>query len=81
MPSFGLVEKKYRAVLNLLSCKYLFSIYYIQFLGVSEEYTKKKEEQMEQKKHRRLTAKQAQRHKDNELWEKNRMFRSGAVLR
>ena len=36
---------------------------------------------MEQKKHRRLTAKQAQRHKDNELWEKNRMFRSGAVLR
>ena len=51
------------------------------FSGVSEEYTKKKEEQMEQKKHRRLTAKQAQRHKDNELWEKNRMFRSGAVLR
>ena len=36
---------------------------------------------MEQKKNRRLTAKQAQRHKDNELWEKNRMFRSGAVTR
>ena len=51
------------------------------FSGISEEYTKKKEEQMEQKKHRRLTAKQAQRHKDNELWEKNRMFRSGAVTR
>ena len=51
------------------------------FAGISAEYTKKKEEQMEQKKHRRLTAKQAQRHKDNELWEKNRMFRSGAVTR
>ena len=36
---------------------------------------------MEAKKHKRLTAKQAQRHKDNELWEKNRMFRSGAVTR
>ena len=36
---------------------------------------------MEQKKHQRLTAKQAQRRKDNELWEKNRMFRSGAVTR
>lgn len=51
------------------------------FSGISVEYTKKKEEQLEQKKHRRLTAKQAQRHKDNELWEKNRMFRSGAVTR
>ena len=51
------------------------------FSGISEEYTKKKEEAMEQKKHRRMTAKQAQRNKDNELWEKNRMFRSGAVLR
>lgn len=51
------------------------------FSGISSEYTKKKEEQLEQKKHRRLTAKQAQRHKDNELWEKNRMFRSGAVTR
>ena len=30
---------------------------------------------------KRLTAKQAQRNKDNEMWEKNRMFRSGAVTR
>lgn len=51
------------------------------FSGISSEYTKKKEELLEQKKNRRLTAKQAQRHKDNELWEKNRMFRSGAVTR
>ena len=36
---------------------------------------------MEQKKQKRMTAKQAQRNKDNALWEKNRMFRSGAVLR
>ncbi len=51
------------------------------FAGVSAEYTKKKEEAMEAKKQRRLTAKQAQRNKDNEMWEKNRMFRSGAVTR
>ena len=51
------------------------------FSGISAEYTRKKEEQMEAKKVKRLTAKQAQRHKDNELWEKNRMFRSGAVTR
>ncbi|TRY79169.1 hypothetical protein TCAL_09988 [Tigriopus californicus] len=49
--------------------------------GMSQEYTEKKEEAMEAKKVKRMTAKQAQRNKDNELWEKNRMFRSGAVLR
>lgn len=41
------------------------------FSGVSEEYTRRKEEAMEAKKTRRLTAKQAQRHKDNTMWEKN----------
>ena len=51
------------------------------FSGISEEYTKKKEEQMEAKQKRRMTAKQAQKNKDNEMWEKNRMFRSGAVTR
>eukprot|EP00096_Caligus_rogercresseyi_P009584 TRINITY_DN3278_c0_g2_i1.p1 TRINITY_DN3278_c0_g2~~TRINITY_DN3278_c0_g2_i1.p1 ORF type:complete len:1104 (+),score=332.56 TRINITY_DN3278_c0_g2_i1:64-3375(+) len=51
------------------------------FSGISSEYTKKKEEQQELKRNRRITAKQAQRHKDNEMWEKNRMFRSGAVTR
>lgn len=51
------------------------------FSGISEEYTKKKEEQMESKQKRRMTAKQAQKNKDNEMWEKNRMFRSGAVTR
>ena len=47
----------------------------------SEEYTRKKEEALEQKKIQRMTAKQAQRKKDNEMWEKNRMFTSGAVQR
>ena len=47
----------------------------------SAEYTRRKEEAMEQKKVRRMTAKQAQRNKDNEMWEKNRMFTSGAVTR
>ena len=48
---------------------------------MSAEYTRKKEEAAEAKKVKRLTAKQAQRNKDNEMWEKNRMFRSGAVTR
>ena len=51
------------------------------FANVSAEYTRKKEEAAEAKKVKRLTAKQAQRNKDNEMWEKNRMFRSGAVTR
>ncbi len=51
------------------------------FANVSQEYTRKKEAEQEEKKVKRMTAKQAQRHKDNEMWEKNRMFRSGAVLR
>ena len=53
------------------------------FSGVSAEYTKKKEAELESKRDQkvRLTAKQAQRKKDNEMWEKNRMFTSGAVMR
>ena len=51
------------------------------FSSISAEYTKKKEEQMEAKRKPRITAKQAQKNQDNEMWEKNRMFRSGAVTR
>lgn len=47
------------------------------FSGVSEEYTKKKEEQIEQRKKKRLSAQQRQINKDNELWERNRMLTSG----
>lgn len=50
------------------------------FDGASEEYTKQKEEQLEQKKKRRMTAKQKQIQKDNELWERNRMLTSGVVM-
>lgn len=50
------------------------------FDGVSEEYTKLKEEQLEQKKKKRMTAKQKQIQKDNELWERNRMLTSGVVM-
>jgi len=51
------------------------------FSGISEEYTKRKEEALEIKRIKKMTAKQAQRHKDNEMWEKNRMIRSGAVTK
>ncbi len=40
---------------------------------------RKKEAQRELKRVKHLTAKQAARKKDNEMWEKNRMIRSGTV--
>ena len=49
------------------------------FGGVSEEYAQRKEEQMEQKKRKRVSAKQKQIQKDNELWERNRMLTRGVV--
>lgn len=49
------------------------------FGGVSEEYAQRKEEQLEQKKRKRVSAKQKQIQKDNELWERNRMLTSGVV--
>jgi len=51
------------------------------FAGISEEYTKKKEDQIAQKKNQRMSAQQRQIHRDNELWEKNRMLTSGVVVR
>lgn len=51
------------------------------FGQVSEVYTKKKEEQLEEKKKKRMSARQLQIHKDNALWENNRMLRSGVVQR
>ena len=45
--------------------------------NLSEEYVKKKEAARELKRVKHLTAKQAARKKDNEMWEKNRMIRSG----
>lgn len=49
------------------------------FANVSEDYTKKKEEQLEQRKKKRMSAQQRQINKDNELWERNRMLTSGVV--
>ena len=49
------------------------------FSNISEEYVRKKEAQRELKRVKHLTAKQAARKKDNEMWEKNRMIRSGTV--
>uniref|UniRef100_A0A2C9JIP5 RNA helicase n=1 Tax=Biomphalaria glabrata TaxID=6526 RepID=A0A2C9JIP5_BIOGL len=51
------------------------------FSGTSQAYTKKKEEELEQKKKKRMSAQQRQINKDNELWETNRMLRSGVVNR
>lgn len=49
------------------------------FSNVSQEYTEKKEEQLEQRKKKRISAQQRQINKDNELWERNRMLTSGVV--
>ncbi|KAK6631011.1 Pre-mRNA-splicing factor ATP-dependent RNA helicase PRP16 [Polyplax serrata] len=49
------------------------------FSNVSQDYTEKKEEQLEQRKKKRISAQQRQINKDNELWERNRMLTSGVV--
>lgn len=49
------------------------------FSSVSNDYTKKKEEQLEIRKKKRMSAQQRQINKDNELWERNRMLTSGVV--
>uniref|UniRef100_A0A915K2P7 Uncharacterized protein n=1 Tax=Romanomermis culicivorax TaxID=13658 RepID=A0A915K2P7_ROMCU len=51
------------------------------FVSVSEEFTKKKEKQLEERKTKRLTARQMQIKKDNEMWENNRLERSGVTQR
>ena len=50
------------------------------FAGASAEYLKKREEQLEIKKKKRISAQQRQINKDNELWEKNRLLTSGVVM-
>ncbi|XP_076357902.1 ATP-dependent RNA helicase l(1)G0007 isoform X2 [Tachypleus tridentatus] len=49
------------------------------FGGMSSEYTKRKEEALEKKKVKRMSAQQRQINKDNEKWETNRMLTSGVV--
>ena len=49
--------------------------------NTSAEYTRKKEAEFEQKKKKKMSERQRQINKDNELWEINRMLRSGAVTR
>lgn len=51
------------------------------FSGLSSEYAKKKEEMLEQKRKKRMSAQQRQINKDNEKWETNRMLTSGVVQR
>lgn len=51
------------------------------FASVSEEFAKKKEKQLEERKTKRLTARQMQIKKDNEMWENNRLARSGVVTK
>lgn len=49
------------------------------FGGANSEYFRKREEQLEQKTKKRISAQQRQNNKDNELWERNRMLTSGVV--
>lgn len=51
------------------------------FSTIPEEYTKKKEEALEQRKIKKVSAQQRQINKDNEKWETNRMLTSGVVLK
>lgn len=45
----------------------------------NDEYIKKKEKELEIKKQRKMSAQQKQIGRDNEMWEVNRMLRSGMV--
>ncbi|XP_045766491.1 pre-mRNA-splicing factor ATP-dependent RNA helicase PRP16 [Maniola jurtina] len=49
------------------------------FAGTSAEYVAKKEEQIEKRRNRKVSAARQQIDKDNELWERNRMLTSGVV--
>ncbi|CAF3769162.1 unnamed protein product [Rotaria sp. Silwood1] len=51
------------------------------FTNVSEEYTKKKEQALEQRKKKRMSAQQRQINQDIEKWETNRMIQSGVVTK
>ncbi|KAF9166563.1 DEAH-box RNA helicase prp16 [Actinomortierella ambigua] len=46
-----------------------------------EEYDRKKEQELEKKQMKKMSARQAQYNKDNEMWETNRMLTSGVFQR
>ncbi|XP_005178244.1 pre-mRNA-splicing factor ATP-dependent RNA helicase PRP16 [Musca domestica] len=50
------------------------------FGNANADYFKKREEMLEQKRTKRISAQQRQNNKDNELWERNRMLTSGVVM-
>uniref|UniRef100_A0A1L8DH54 RNA helicase n=1 Tax=Nyssomyia neivai TaxID=330878 RepID=A0A1L8DH54_9DIPT len=50
------------------------------FSGTNSDYFRRREEQLEQKRTKRMSAHQRQINKDNELWERNRMLTSGVVM-
>ncbi|XP_013172248.1 PREDICTED: pre-mRNA-splicing factor ATP-dependent RNA helicase PRP16-like isoform X1 [Papilio xuthus] len=49
------------------------------FAGTSSEYIARKEEQIEKRRNRKVSAARQQIDRDNELWERNRMLTSGVV--
>ncbi|KAH8411579.1 hypothetical protein KR215_006916, partial [Drosophila sulfurigaster] len=49
------------------------------FGGSNADYFQRREEQLEQKRKKRISAQQRQNNRDNELWERNRMLTSGVV--
>lgn len=49
------------------------------FAGTSSEYVRAKEEQIEKRSKRKVSAQRQQIDKDNDLWERNRMLTSGVV--
>ncbi|GBP35317.1 Pre-mRNA-splicing factor ATP-dependent RNA helicase PRP16 [Eumeta japonica] len=52
---------------------------YDPFGETSAEYVRAKEEQVEKRRNRKVSAQRQQKDKDNELWERNRMLTSGVV--
>ncbi|CAH1638899.1 unnamed protein product [Spodoptera littoralis] len=50
------------------------------FAGTSADYVARKEEQIEKRRNRKVSAQRQQIDKDNELWERNRMLTSGNIM-
>ena len=49
------------------------------FAHVSEEYTRRREIEMEEKRQKKISAQQRQFNRDNQLWETSRLVQSGVV--
>lgn len=79
-PYFSISKIYYLNIFRYDNENECFNDDYNPFAHISQEYVEKKEKQLERGKQKpRLTVRQQQIKKDIELWENNRLFRSGML--